>query len=286
MGNDQPLREKIEAFDQRLDTLLELLAKTNNAGNVQSAEAQSQLQTEVRLHLLDAKRSIEAVKLYAGMTAPVPSIPKQEYVRVPTTRPIGPTGGAYTNNKSKSKPQPTISDVRIMVVCTVCQATVRDSRIAQHMAKVHPPKSNRRPESSVQISHQQKSSGAAAKISQHVRCRICKVEVRADRLDRHNIHVHGGLMKQTREGKIRSSTNSSQRSTPKPSQQVNSGSVRSQSLSYIKRQERSNDINFEALEQSYRDRRDGGKEYGESRRENGRFGSLSSYDDHSEDSMP
>jgi phage FluMu protein Com len=158
---------------------------------------------------------------------------------------------------------------RLMVSCPKCGVSVRDTRLKRHLLKVHKTQQLQPPSTKSTKVHQRNDKASASLIRELTTCRECGVQVRADRLKRHMMRVHG----------VRATDRSS--NAPKP------GSTKVQAKTssgcYSQRQA---DYISEGFRQSNDEPTDGSKYWGFQSREHGRFGSHPLIDDYSEEADP
>jgi hypothetical protein len=196
-----------------------------------------------------------------------------------------------------------------LVRCPHCNCNVKQSKLAGHIARVHPmtralvadggPVPSKAPASLANASGKvtpapQKSTST---LSNLVKCPICAVDVRSDRLEKHKLKVHNqssptplisskqlqtakwvlcptcGVRMKPGELTTHLTKAHHQSSTTKASRQPNS-------LGY----EQAAKPDDDAFRQDSVELRDGGKYLGYIVREHGRYGTLPLYDDYGDDS--
>lgn len=191
--------------------------------------------------------------------------------------------------------------------CRFCKRSVYKNQLKEHIANMHPfavpfdlpPK----PKKAAKKAKKAAANGGEALASQTKKrpsvpsagaapepqtpkqlnpCPVCSVPVRSDRLSKHLAKVHPQAQPSAPlNGR---STPPAQTPSAKNSRARKGSSVSATSQAYLPSTRYGEEASLEALDQSYRDRRDGGKELSQSRRDHGQFGSLPVYDDYSEDS--
>jgi hypothetical protein len=161
--------------------------------------------------------------------------------------------------------------------CPVCHVLVKETKLASHIQKVHPQVrlGSVSPIRNVSRTKPSKSiSGRDIRSAGFFVCPHCDCKVPSSAIDQHLVQAHNYRASVFHE---RQSKNEAQKQRNQKPPRVTSRAGRGQPRN----------PSFSQTETYYEpDPLDGGKELGMSRRENGRFGSLSMYDSHDEESAP
>jgi hypothetical protein len=205
---------------------------------------------------------------------------------------------------------------RPTTTCRICKASVYQHDLESHLVRVHhqaaplvlPPKPKKQPKaaqtsksqpapatvpSKASPIRQQKTAAypapaagsPAISTKRYEICPVCKNHVRQDRLEKHLTSVHPqAAIIPVAPVSLANQIDHSGSSSTKKSKARKGSSVSAKSQAYLPTTDNDNELSLEALDQSYRDRRDGGKELSQSRRDHGQFGSFPVHDDYSEDS--